>query len=247
MLNYSGYLYFKNSDYEWLKDPDDVFYIKDLVKSKFYKKHHMNVKNGSGVSLHSNGWDYFCIFWFIFSIASFVYFIYNMMSTSANFDDSQFPLYTLVCLLLLFVNVVLHEFSHAFVLKMFGQKVSKIGFKMNFIFPTITVDTSGAYLLPRLRRLFVFIAGLESNLIFIALFASIFPSYYPLVLPIFWASLASLVPIGAIKTDGYNILFNAILKKDEMKSKSSIRFMVGKITFIFIVTVLIVLSVLRLF
>ena len=117
---------------------------------------------------------------------------------------------------------------------------------MNFIFPTIFVDTSNVYLPPRTRRFFVFAAGVETNFIFVGIFACLLAEHVALLLPVFWTGLASLIPLGAIRTDGYNMIFNAVLKQDEHKGEQSTTFKVSKILFITIVSIMIFFSVLKL-
>ena len=246
MLNYDGYLYFKADRYECLKDPKGLFYVKELDSGKFFTTLSVKVDESYCLKIRKSFWDYFAIAYGCLSIFSAVVFTVFYFSDfgRTNYDLSIHD--ALASLVLLLVNVVIHEVSHALFLMMFGQKVSKVGFKMNFIFPTVFVNTSNVYLLPRTRRFFVFAAGIETNLIFVGAFSFLFPNNVALVLPIFWAALVSLLPLGAIRTDGYNMIFNAIMKKDEHKGEQSTTLKVSKILFIIIVSIMIFLSILRL-
>jgi putative peptide zinc metalloprotease protein len=245
MLSYNGYFYYKDDRIECLRDPDNYFFVKDLRVGKFYKKSSLECNESEFKKVKISFWDYFSIFYALLAIISVIYFFHQSLTSTIfssgilSFNDC------LLALLILFINVFLHELSHALFLGMFGQKVNRIGFKMNFIFPCVYVDTSNAYLLPRLRRLFVFAAGVETNFIFTCCFSLLFPGAFYLVLPVFWTALVSLLPIGAIRTDGYNIIFNVIFKQDEKKGRSSITFRVTRFVFIVLVTTLIFISIFK--
>lgn len=247
MFNYEGYCTFKTNNYAGLKDPKGLFYVKELKSGKFYKTADFDASKASCVKVQRCCWDYFSVAYLVLAIVFLFYFLFQSFCFSGAIRHSLGFTDLIISLVILFLNIVIHELSHAMFLKMFGQKVNRMGFKMNFIFPTVYVDTSNAYLLPRARRFFVFSAGIATNLIFSGLFACLIPDKIYLVLPVFWVALGSLIPVGAIKTDGYNMLFNVVLKQDATKNKESMSFIVSKCTFIIVISVMLVASVVRFF
>ena len=113
------------------------------------------------------------------------------------FDES-----IVLAMLFLIVNIVLHEIGHVLFLKLFdtSSKV-KIGFKFIFIYPAFYVDTTSSYLLPKFKRVAVYLAGSFMNCLFLVVIMVFFPSYLNICYLITTSILVNFLPI--IKSDGY--------------------------------------------
>lgn len=111
----------------------------------------------------------------------------------------------LLATVLLLVNVAIHEIGHAAVLKIhLPQARARLGFRLTFVFPTVYVNTSESYLLPRGKRASVHLAGVFANavyLILVALFAPslLWPSY-----TVVGTMLLNLIPV--MRGDGYHVV-----------------------------------------
>lgn len=119
----------------------------------------------------------------------------------------------MLSLLVLTINVVLHEMGQALCMRLYGRKSGRVRFSMNFIFPTISVDTSESYMLPLFRRFYVYSNGLLVNIFFMSIVTFFFKSYIYVNSGLIISVFLSMLPIGAIKTDGYHMFYNIILKK----------------------------------
>lgn len=173
------------------------------------------------------------------SFLSLLLFIWTFLNTKTQVPTTENMKNLVISIIFLVSNIFLHELFHCIFLHIFGGSRGRVKFKMNFIFPTITVDTSDVYLLPRLRRFFVYSAGIGINSICCGLLAILYPDLIVVALPVFWALLASLLPFGVITTDGFNILYNAILDIDEIQNKDSVPYIISKYIFlIFIISLM---------
>lgn len=120
-------------------------------------------------------------------------------------------------LVLLFVifNVMIHELCHAILIKMYFEFFPKIKVKWIWILPYFSVDSTVTYLLPPWRQIFVYSAGIEINIIVnqFTYFLLGTPDALSFTLPVTYLILMNLLPIGGVKTDGFNILFISILNR----------------------------------
>lgn len=86
-----------------------------------------------------------------------------LMKSASTEDFSVF-----VLLLLLIINVALHEAAHFFALKLFLRRAHlKVGFHLYLPFPSFYVDTTYALFLPHFKRITVFLAGMAANAAFL--------------------------------------------------------------------------------
>lgn len=153
----------------------------------------------------------------------------------------------LFMLLFLLFNLAVHELCHYAALKLYGREIGKIGFKMNFIFPSLYVNTSDSYMLPRIRRFFVYYSGIMSNIFLSSIVVCFFPSRAFLACPVIWAVFANLCPVSAVRTDGYHILFNIVLNVVEYKGAKYKVFQALQIVFVAAIVLLAGFSVLQFF
>jgi len=131
--------------------------------------------------------------------------------------DNKFGLSTILLLL----NIPIHEFGHILALKIFyPESKFKIGFKFVFIYPAFYVDTSCSYMLPKYKRIVVYLAGNLMNCIFLIIVLLIFPRYLPYCYLIVSNILINFIPI--VKSDGYyaiTTLFNKFTNAKSLKSE----------------------------
>jgi hypothetical protein len=128
--------------------------------------------------------------------------------------DSNF----IIANLILFANIFIHELGHILALKLFYRSGKiKIGFKIYFIYPAFYVDTSDSYLLPKYKRIAVYLAGNFMNCIYILICFLFFPALNKYNYVIISTILINFLPI--IKSDGYYALTALVNKYDSAKSK----------------------------
>lgn len=117
--------------------------------------------------------------------------------------DSNFLLANIILVL----NIFLHELGHMIFLKSFYRDGRiKLGFKLFFIYPAFYVDTSDSYLLPKYKKISVYLAGNFFNSIYI-LFCMIFiPEINKYNYIVISTILINFLPI--VKSDGYYALIS---------------------------------------
>ena len=101
------------------------------------------------------------------------------------------------------------------------------------------MDTSDSYILPRFRRLFVYVYGLVVNVILMSIVILFFPKYTYVNSFILINVLLNFLPNGAIKTDGYHIWINNIFNVNDYKYRKNKLFIIIKFTFYFICFIMI--------
>lgn len=112
--------------------------------------------------------------------------------------DSNFVIANII----LFANIFIHELGHILFLKLFYKNGKvRIGFKIYFIYPAFYVDTSDSYLLPKYKRIAVYLAGNFMNCIYVLICFIFFPSLNKYNYVIISTILINFLPI--IKSDGY--------------------------------------------
>lgn len=121
--------------------------------------------------------------------------------------------------IILIINIILHELGHILCLKLFCPKSKvKMGFKFYFIYPAFYVDTSNTYLLPKYKRISVFLAGSFANCIFLLASCFLLPSIAKYNYLIVSTILINFLPI--IKSDGYYAIISFFNKYNMCKSKT---------------------------
>lgn len=171
---------------------------------------------------------YTFIFVIIMCITLFLYF------QQGNFEivDNHF----LIATIFLLINIPIHEAGHIIFLKLFYPSARfKVGFKMVFIYPAFYVDTSYSYLLPRFKRMAVYLAGNIMNAIFVLVILLFIPKFLPFCYLIISNILVNFLPI--VKSDGYYSLLTLLDKYNISKNKKSEYiedFIRGFIMFIFL-------------
>lgn len=129
--------------------------------------------------------------------------------------DSNF----IIANIILFLNIFIHELGHILFLKLFYKSGKiKIGFKIYFIYPAFYVDTSDSYLLPKYKRIAVYLAGNFMNCIYVLVCFVFFPSLNKYNYAIISTILINFLPI--IKSDGYYAITSLFNKYNAAKSKS---------------------------
>ena len=128
--------------------------------------------------------------------------------------DSNF----IIANIILFANIFIHELGHVLFLKLFYKSGKiKIGFKIYFIYPAFYVDTSDSYLLPKYKRIAVYLAGNFMNCIYVLICFILFPSLNKYNYAIISTILINFLPI--IKSDGYYAITSLFNRYNVAKSK----------------------------
>ncbi len=126
-------------------------------------------------------------------------------------------------ILLLVINIFIHEFGHLFFLKFFYSKSKfKFGWNYYILYFTFYLDTSYSYLFPKYSRVAVYFGGIFLNSIFIILYTILFPKSVVYCNLLVSNLLINFIPI--VRTDGYYAicaLFNKY-NKDKGKIKTYI-------------------------
>lgn len=106
---------------------------------------------------------------------------------------------------ILVVNIAIHEIGHAIALKLYvpWSKV-RLGFRFMFIFPTLYVNTSDSYMLPRGKKISVHLAGVCSNALYLIIVALLVPSLLGPSGIVVGTALLNLLPI--MRGDGYHVV-----------------------------------------
>lgn len=138
--------------------------------------------------------------------------------------------------ILLLINIVIHELGHIVLLKHFnpGSKI-KMGFKLIFIYPAFYVNTSHSYMIPKYKRMAVYLAGNLMNCVFLLGVMTFFPDKTIYCYLIVTNILINFIPI--IKSDGYYAFIAFFNKYTKEKGKAITfidDFIRGLIMFIFL-------------
>lgn len=156
------------------------------------------------------------IFIMLLGIASIILtlFLFREHTNDINFNNSFLSGSFMFSLLWLVLNIYLHEMAHIKTLNMLGGYTKGMKFRFTMcIFPTFFVDTSDSYLLAKIDRVLVYMAGLFFNaLLSLILYFIIITFNLPflylgfelVVIPIIF----NLIPL--LNTDGYNVLLAMI-------------------------------------
>ena len=124
----------------------------------------------------------------------------------------------LIANVVLFANVFLHELGHIVVLKIFyNDSKIKVGFKFIFIYPAFYVDTSDSYLLPKYKRIAVYLAGNFMNCIYVLATIFVFKELRKYSYAVVTAVLINFLPI--VKSDGYYAIMTFFNRYNFLKSK----------------------------
>lgn len=107
-----------------------------------------------------------------------------------------------IATLLLVINIPIHELGHIICLKLFcpSAKITA-GFKFVFIYPAIFIDTSNSYLVPKYKRIAIYLAGNFMNCLFLLIIYFFFPALLPYCYLIISNIFINFIPI--VKSDGY--------------------------------------------
>lgn len=136
--------------------------------------------------------------------------------------------------MVLILNVFIHEFGHILFLKLFYKESKiKIGFKFVFIYPAFYVDTSYSYLLPKYKRIAIYLAGNFTNCLFILCVIFFSPKLLPYCYLVMSNLLINFIPV--VKSDGYYAcitFFNKTNKKLNKKKEAIDDFGRGLVMFI---------------
>ena len=159
---------------------------------------------------------------------SIVFFFYRQKYVLVNNDFIQ-------ATVILILNIAIHEAGHIILLKLFYKESKvKVGFKFVFIYPAFYVDTSYSYLLPKYKRIAIYLAGNFMNSVFLLVVIFAFPQLLPYCYLIVSNILINFIPI--IKSDGYYAFITLLNKTNNNLSKGKERvddFVRGTLMFLF--------------
>lgn len=237
--------YLWNEKYEILETANGDCYIKSIQEKKYYfKRHFFASKNPNIYSIKKVVLELKDIVYLLLACCSVWLLVYLLLNinriTTVNTSKNN-----VVAVIYLLVNLVLHEIGHRCVLKSFGRMPGGVKFKFSFIFPTITVDTTDSYILPKFRRFMVYYAGVMVNIIICFITFIFFKDYNYCIISVLWFIIFNLIPIPWVNTDGYYILFVLLLNVNSFKKKKSIIMTIGKIAFCTATSILLIVNIIR--
>lgn len=170
--------------------------IKDALSNKYYQKSYKFVQNKfSGVSLKEVKWNIKDTLIFTIIVLS-VPILIIMLNQAFSFSFNG----TIISVLILILNVIIHEFGHSTALLLFGKKVANYKFKFKWIFPSIVCNTSEAYMLPNYEKIIVFYSGVLFNIISCMILWRL--NYLQECMPTLGFIIFNLIPIPFLETDG---------------------------------------------
>lgn len=168
---------------------------------------------------------------FTFFMVGIIIFTIGLYFT--NTDYALVNVHFFQATIVLMINVIIHESGHILFLKIFyPHSKIKIGFKFVFIYPAFYVDTSYSYLLPKYKRIAVYLAGNFTNCLFVLVAIFFIPSILPYSYLVMSNLLVNFLPI--VKSDGYYATitcFNRTNKKMSKKREQIDDFVRGAIMF----------------
>lgn len=140
---------------------------------------------------------------------NFLYTIFMVLTIiftiALYFEKSDFMLISvdfIQATMILILNVFIHEFGHIIFLKLFYKESRiKVGFKFVFIYPAFYVDTSYSYLLPKYKRIAVYLAGNFTNCLFVLGVVFFYPELLSYCYLVISNLLINFIPV--VKSDGY--------------------------------------------
>ena len=91
-----------------------------------------------------------------------------------------------------------------------------MGFKVVFIYPAFYVDTSYSYMLPKYKRMVVYLAGNFMNCMFLVVVLIAFPQYLKYCYLVVSNILINFITI--VKSDGYYAMVTLFNKFNNFKS-----------------------------
>ena len=207
-------IYKYDSNEVWINESKDLYFVK--TDESFYnpnKEVFESVIDSTKLEFHKTIKDnpIYCVSMILIIMATI--FLY-LMNVSYVIIDNNLIYSTLVLL----INVVIHETGHILFLKFF-YKESKIkaGFKFIFIYPAFYVDTSYTYMLPKYKRMTVYLAGSAFNSIYVLLSMVFIPEFNNYLYLVVSNILINFLPI--IKSDGYYTLMALLGKYNKSKGK----------------------------
>ncbi len=238
------YWHFENQTQEFLVTKKNECYIKDKTSGKYFYTTFTADKEGLE-QLSICRMDFVFLFLLVAAIPLAIVCFVRFYRSTFPADISP-TLRTIYSSLFLLLNAVLHELGHFGVMRTYHRRVSGVKFKMNFIYPTILVSTTDSYILPKYRKLFVYLAGIAVNVYLSAIVTFFFPKFIFLNSGVLPCIVANLLPIGVIKTDGYHAIINVLFNQKDIKKRKSIYTKISQSIFIGITVVLLIINLFKL-
>lgn len=240
--------YLRNQYYEVLENANGDCFVKDIRRQKYYfKKGYYASKRCTFTHVEKIQWNWKDSLYSVLICFSWIAFVYIALQycniySKQELSWKEYSLLVLFCV----INIGIHEFAHAITMHMYHRTYGKIQLKLYyFVFPAFVTDTTDSYLLPRFRRCFVYYAGIMSNLIVCGITLVLFPSSAYLLRIMFWGIIYNMIPFGGMKTDGYHIIVNTLLKKNDIKGKKNLVGEIAKILFFLCVINSLIYSIVR--
>ena len=142
---------------------------------------------------------------FLIIIASLIWHVTTASRTQLGAD-------VIVMVVVLTINVFLHEAAHVGLLKTLLPRARlKIGARLVPPFPSFYIDTTDSYQLPKYKRLSVYLAGLVANALYILVVPLLFPWLANYSYLVFSMMLLNIIPV--LRGDGYSCLLVLMNKR----------------------------------
>ncbi|SET17013.1 zinc metalloprotease [[Clostridium] polysaccharolyticum] len=217
--------YLNNMFYEVIENEKGDCFIKDKRNSRYYfKRGFFASRRYQFECIEQIKWNWKDTIYTVLCMLSvfslvFLLFHYCNIYQAEKFTGRKY--FLSACYLVM--SMVAHESSHAFTMYVYGRKYGKIHVKLYYhVFLAIVTDTTDSYLLPRYRRFFVCYAGVMSNLLMYGFTLLRFPASAYLLRIALWGVIYNMIPFGGMKTDGYHIMINILLRQNDVKGKKHI-------------------------
>lgn len=221
---------FKYSDeqYDMSKEENDVF-VKDKNSHKYFQisaskieKIHIIQWKKYASKVSKNQMLTFLILFILLYVWNFCIVFYKTPDVSGIFLQ-----FTIFALLYLIIFIVIHEAGHIFFYKKFGGKINKIGFKLNYIFPSLYVRINDTYLFSKYEKLVVHGGGLLFSLIlngFLFFLANVFDMNILITLTkvMFLDIIWNTTPV--LNSDGYKIMLTLFSVNEKKYLKNNSKF-----------------------
>lgn len=203
------YKLYRSSGYEVLEVSGKYCIILDLKNEKYYRK---GVPFAE-LSIPFDTMKYFRLTFLdivVFFLLIFLpYLLYYVFDAMANYDwiQAEISIMTLIGgILILIINIFLHEFSHWIVLKFYTKKKIDFGLRIESCSIKLFTDTSPSYMLPKYKRFIVYSIGIITNIYIMYMVARFTElSLYTLAF-VFVFTIMNIIPSKSANNDVMNII-----------------------------------------
>lgn len=209
---------FENEAFELFRE-EKVVIIKDKNTNSYYELSEKYCKDVPWEKVESKVGSVFLVIWSVLLGAMFICTLYITFQFQYKQEKYIMKSFLIMMVFYSLISIIIHELSHIAAFHFLGRNFDKIGFKINYIFPSFYVKMNDVYMLPQNEKFIVHSAGIFINLLvnctifLVAL--EIKNRYLIAITQIFGIEVMwNVIPI--LDSDGYKILLT-FLKKHKKK------------------------------